>query len=169
MEELLTLSRIEGRTVEQKLAELDLCELLPEFVQRLGGIAMERKKEIALSLPEQPVVVTADEELLGRAVTNIVSNCLRYAKAKIDVSFFLRETNAVIRIQDDGPGIREEDLPHLFERFYKGKGGNFGLGLAIAKSAVQSVGGEIKAYNGETGAVFEITLPHRPKPKVQSR
>lgn len=89
---------------------------------------------------------------------NIISNCMRYAKTKIDVSLFLREANAVIRIQEDGPGIREEDLPHLFERFYKGKGGNFGLGLAISKSAVQSAGGEINAYNGETGAVFEITL-----------
>lgn len=161
VEELLTLSRIESQTAERKPVELNLCELLPEFVQRLGGIEVKQKKKIMLSLPQQSVVVTADEELLSRAVMNIVSNCLRYAKTKIDVSLFLRETNAVIRIQDDGPGIRKEDLPHLFERFYKGKGGNFGLGLAIAKSAVQSAGGEIGAYNGETGAMFEITLPLR--------
>lgn len=112
-----------------------------------------------ISWPQQNVAVTADEDLLSCAVTNIVSNCLRYARTKIDVSLFLREANTVIRIEDDGPGISEDDLPHLFERFYKGKGGNFGLGLAIAKSAVQSLGGEIRAYNGKAGAIFEITLP----------
>lgn len=160
VKELLTLSRIESRTVERKPSRLNLCELLPEFIQRLGGIEVTQKKKITLSLPQQDVIVMADEDLLSCAVINIVSNCMRYAKIKIDVSLFLREANAVIHIQDDGPGISEEDLPHLFERFYKGKGGNFGLGLAISKSAVQSLGGEIRAYNGETGAIFEISLSH---------
>lgn len=159
VKELLMLSRIESRTAERKPVQLNLCELLPDLVQRLGGIEVTQKKNMTLSLPQQPIVVTADEELLSCAVMNIASNGLRYAKTKIGVSLFLRERTAVIRVQDDGPGIREEDLPHLFERFYKGQGGNFGLGLAIAKSAVQSVGGEIKAFNGETGAIFEISLP----------
>ena len=159
VKELLMLSRIESRTAEQKPVRLDLCEVLPEFVQRLGGIEMTQKKTIALSLPQQPVIMTADEELLSCAVMNIISNCMRYAKAQIEVALFLQQASAVVRVQDDGLGISEEDLPHLFERFYKGKGGNFGLGLAISKSAVQSLGGEIRAYNGETGAVFEITLP----------
>jgi len=136
-----------------------MCELLPELVQRLGGIEVTQKKTITLSLPQEQAIVTADEELLSCAVMNIVSNCMRYAKTKIEVSLFLREKHAVIRVQDDGPGISEEDLPHLFERFYKGKGGNFGLGLAIAKSAVQSASGKIEARNGETGAIFEIALP----------
>jgi signal transduction histidine kinase len=70
--------------------------------------------------------------------------------------------NAVIRIADDGEGIAEADLPHIFERFYKGKGGSFGLGLAIAKSAVEFMGGTIAARNGEEGAAFEITLPKTP-------
>lgn len=159
VKELLMLSRIESRTLERKPVRLNLCELLPESVERLGGIEVTQKKTVTLSLPQQEVFVTADEELLSCAVMNLVSNGLRYAKTKTDVSLFLRETTAVIRVQDDGPGILEEDLPHLFERFYKGKGGIFGLGLAIAKSAVQSAGGEIKAFNGETGAIFEISLP----------
>ena len=159
VKELLMLSRIESRTAEHRPARLNLCELLPEFMQRLGGIEVTQKKKVILSLPQQDVIVTADEDLLSCAVMNIVSNCMRYAKTKIDVSLFLQEANAVIHIQDDGSGISEENLPHLFERFYKGKGGNFGLGLAISKSAVQSLGGEIRAYNGEIGAIFEITLP----------
>ena len=159
VKELLMLSRIESRTAAHRPARLNLCELLPEFIQRLGGIEVTQKKKVILSLPQQDVIVTADEDLLSCAVINIVSNCMRYAKTKIDVSLFLQEVNAVIHIQDDGSGISEEDLPHLFERFYKGKCGNFGLGLAISKSAVQSLGGEIRAYNGNIGAIFEIALP----------
>lgn len=158
VDELLTLSRIESRSIDRKMTSLNLCNLLPEFVQRLGGIAVKQKKEFSLTLPSEPVVVNGDEELLGQAVANILSNCLRYAREKVEITL-LSDGNAVtIRIKDDGPGIPEEDLPHLFERFYKGKGGKFGLGLAIARFAVLLLGGDIKAYNGNTGAVFDIIL-----------
>lgn len=156
VEELLTLSRIESGTLERKLVPVNLCELLPEFVQRLGGIAMKQQKKITLTLPPYSVNIEGDEELLGQGVTNIVSNCLRYAKAEIQVSLLMENQFTMIRVHDDGPGIPAEDLPHLFERFYKGKGGNFGLGLAIAKSAVQYIGGDIKAYNDDKGAIFDI-------------
>lgn len=160
VEELLTLFRIESGTVKRGQAVLDLCELLPEFVQRLGGIAVKQEKKITLELPPGPVAVMGNEELLGQAVTNIVSNSLRYARGEVRISLPVRKRHAVVRIHDDGSGIPDEDMPHLFERFYKGKGGNFGLGLAIAKSAAQCIGGSIAAYNDgrDHGAVFEIIL-----------
>jgi len=158
VEELLTLSRIESGTLNRELQELNLCNLLPDFVQRLGGIAVKQQKTISLSLSAQTQTVMGNEELLGRAVTNIISNCLRYAKDKVGVSLLSLDGSVIIRIQDDGPGINCADLPHVFERFYKGNGGNFGLGLAIAKAAIQNIGGDIKAYNGEPGATFDIVL-----------
>jgi two-component system, OmpR family, sensor histidine kinase CssS len=69
------------------------------------------------------------------------------------------EKIAVIRITDDGNGISPADLPHIFDRFCKGNNGNFGLGLAIAKSAVEFMSGTIQADNDQNGAVFEITPP----------
>ena len=68
---------------------------------------------------------------------------------------FLRNGWAVIRICDDGNGINEGDLPHMFDRFYKGKNGKHGLGLAIAKAAVEQHQGTIRAYNRSSG----FTLP----------
>ncbi len=162
VEELLTLSRIESRTADKALVPLNLCELLPDYVQRLGGIAMKQEKQLALELPELPVRVLGDEELLGQAVTNIISNCLRYARSTVRITLLQGVEYAVVRIGDDGPGIPEADLPHLFERFYKGKGGNFGLGLAIARSAVRVLGGGIRACNGTEGALFDIILPLAP-------
>ena len=61
-------------------------------------------------------------------------------------------------VADDGPGIPEEDLPHIFERFYKGKGGKHGLGLSIAKSVADGYGGKLSVKN-EDGAVFEVSFP----------
>lgn len=158
VDELLTLSRIESRTLDREITALNLCNMLPEFVQRLGGIAVKQQKEISLSLPSEAETVMGNEELLGTAVTNIISNCLRFARERVGVSLQKHDGSVIIRIQDDGPGIGSEDLPHIFERFYKGSGGNFGLGLAIAKSAVQYIGGDIRAYNLDSGAAFDITL-----------
>ena len=74
------------------------------------------------------------------------------------------ESYVQISVLDDGAGIAENDLPHLFERCYKGKGGNFGLGLSIALTAARAMGGDLTAANRpEGGAVFTLTLP-RAKP-----
>ena len=64
-----------------------------------------------------------------------------------------------IRIQDNGDGIAEADLPHIFDRFYMGKSGKSGIGLALTREIIHMHKGTIRAYNGDTGAVFEITLP----------
>lgn len=95
---------------------------------------------------------------------NITFNCLRYAKTAANITLMEFNENAGIRVSDNGDGIPFSDLPHIFERFYKGRGGNFGLGLAIAKSSVEFMSGTVQAYNCEEGAVFEITLPQPNKP-----
>ncbi|NLI93052.1 MAG: HAMP domain-containing histidine kinase [Peptococcaceae bacterium] len=159
VEELLTLSRIESQTYSKELAPVDLENILKEYIQRLGGLAAKHERKLLLTLSDKPVFVLADDALLSQAVTNIVSNCLRYAKTTVSITLLEEGNSAVIRVADDGEGIPKPDLPHIFERFYKGKGGNFGLGLAIAKSAVEFMGGSIRADNGQAGAVFIITLP----------
>ncbi len=159
VEELLTLSRIESQTYSKELIPVDLDNILKEYVQRLGGAAAKQQRELTLTLPDKAVCVMADDALLSQAVINIVSNCLRYAKAVVSIKLFEEENYAVIRIADDGDGIPQADLSRIFERFYKGKGGIYGLGLAIAKSSVEFMRGSIQAGNDEAGAVFEIRLP----------
>jgi signal transduction histidine kinase len=159
VDELLTLSRIENRTYSKELVRVNLSDILKEYVQRLGGLAAKQRRRLTLNLPDTAVFVAADDTLLSQSVMNVVSNCLRYAKATVGIELVCQKKSAVIRITDDGDGIAQADLPHIFERFYKGKQGSFGLGLAIAKSAVFSMGGDIRAYNSDAGAVFEIALP----------
>ncbi|MGB4440226.1 MAG: HAMP domain-containing sensor histidine kinase [Sedimentibacter sp.] len=159
VDELLTLSRIESQTYAKELITVNLCDILKEYAQRIGGFAAKSQRQLNLSLPKYPLYIMADDTLLSQAVMNIASNCLRYSKTAADIELLHVQSNAIIRIMDDGDGIPETDISHIFERFYKGKGGNFGLGLAIAKSAVEFMGGSVSAYNKSTGAVFEIKLP----------
>lgn len=159
VEELLTLSRIESQTYQKELAPMNLCDALKEYAQRLGGYAAKQRRELRLTLPDVPVTIQADDALLSQAVMNIASNCLRYAKTGASIALAGRDRQAVIRITDDGGLIDESDLPHLFDRFYKGKGGNFGLGLAIAKSAAEFMKGSARAYNTPAGPVFEMIFP----------
>lgn len=103
----------------------------------------------------------ADERLLDQSVGNILANCLRYARRVLTVSLRAESGRVCIRIADDGSGISPADLPHLFERFYKGGGGHAGLGLAIARAAVSLMGGTLTAQNDAQtgGAVFLLCLP----------
>lgn len=154
--ELLTLSRIENQTYAVEVERQNISHLILDNVQRIHGFALKEKIEIVLDLDES-IEGIVEENLFSQAVTNMISNGIRYAKKSIKITLWKEEDQIKIKIADDGKGFSEEDLPHLFERFYKGRQGNFGLGLAIAKSAIEYMGGRVEAYN-EKGAVFLITF-----------
>lgn len=154
--ELLTLSRYESGTYKPQWEEVNLCHLLKDYTQRLMGLAAKSEKQLELLLPEYDVMIQTDDVILSQAVINIVSNCMRYARQKVTISLEKKGGIVSLIISDDGDGIPQNDIPYIFDRFYKGKNGNFGLGLAIAKSAAELLNGRIKAYNQEQGAVFEI-------------
>ena len=104
-------------------------------------------------------MVKCDDTQIRRAVTNILTNGLRYAHSQLCLTCRPDKRNVIIRIQDDGDGIAEGDLPHIFERFYMGKSGKSGIGLALTKEIIHLHKGTIRACNVDGGAVFEITLP----------
>ncbi len=158
VEELITLSKIDNNLYDKAFLKIDLGEALSECVFRLNGLALKEQKEIILTaIPG--VAAFADENLFAKAIDNVLSNCLRYAKKTVAIGLSCQDGTATIRISDDGEGIAPADLPHIFDRFYKGKGGKFGLGLAIAKKALELMGGSITAQNETNGAVFAMHLP----------
>ncbi len=103
-----------------------------------------RKNKIGIFAGDEHKIIS-DVMLLGRAFSNVTSNCIRYAKEMVWISVEENGEQLKITIRDDGPGILEDDLPHLFDRFYKGKNGNHGLGLSIAKRSMEYMGGDIAA------------------------
>ena len=158
VEELLDISKIDMGRQRLTLSETDVRELLYDSIRAVeptaaGGIA------IVPDFPEEPVMVSCDDTQLRRAVTNILSNGVRYARSELRLTCRADKRHVTIRIQDDGDGIAEEDIPHIFDRFYMGRSGKSGIGLALTKEIIHLHKGTIRAYNGDGGAVFEITLP----------
>lgn len=158
VDELLDISKIDMGRQPLTLSEMDVRELLYDSIRAVepaaaGGIA------IVPDFPEKPVMVSCDDTRLRRAVTNILSNGVRYARSELRLTCRADRRQVTIRIQDNGDGIAEADLPHIFDRFYMGKSGKSGIGLALTREIIHMHKGTIRAYNGDTGAVFEITLP----------
>ena len=159
VDELLDISKIDMGRQQLALSEMDIRELLYDSIRAVEPAAAAGGIAIVPDFPETPVMVSCDDTRLRRAVTNILSNGVRYARSKLRLTCRTEKRNATIRIQDDGDGIAAEDLPHIFDRFYMGKNGKSGIGLALTREIIHLHKGTIRAYNGETGAVFEITLP----------
>lgn len=137
----------------------DLCYILKEVTETVGGYALERKVQIKTEVQPDTWVI-GDWEQLYSLFVNLLSNGIRHAKSCITVKSLLLDkgTKAVITVQDDGDGFTAEDLEHAFDYFYSGVKSGSGLGLTIVKKIVEEHSGTIRIYN-ENGAVVEIILP----------
>lgn len=158
--DLLTLAKIESHSIAFELKEYDIELLLDEIEESLHYLIVQYHVHIIYSHHHQPIV--CDRQWFEEAMINIVKNYIEKNKQQtIEISIEDYDTLQLIKIRDHGKGFNEEDLPHLFERFYRGVHNDdqgVGIGLALAKEIVEKHHGFIKAYN-EHGAVIEISLP----------
>ena len=159
VDELLDISKIDMGRQPLALSEMDVRELLYDSIRAVEPAAAAGGIAIVPDFPEEPVMVSCDDTRLRRAVTNILSNGVRYARSELHLTCRADRRQVTIRIQDNGDGIAEADLPHIFDRFYMGKNGKSGIGLALTKEIIHLHKGTIRAYNGDGGAVFEISIP----------
>lgn len=156
---LLTLSRLESSQQDIALGPVRVAEVVEDCLDRLNGLAVQRSISLVLLPFEQSITAYGEEELLGKVLENLLTNAIRYAGTTVTLSVKAEKKQIAISVSDDGDGIDEKDLPHLFERCYKGRGGNFGIGLAIAHSATEKMEGRLEAANQhDGGAVFTLAL-----------
>ncbi len=113
-------------------------------------------------------MVVADPDRLAQVLANLVQNAIKFASSQVVVRYGPTAHGAEIEVADDGPGVRSEDLPHVFERLYvaaqtpQRKESGSGLGLAIVKELVEAQGGTVAALPRPTGGTrFVVTLPSR--------
>src|SRR5579885_1732840 len=173
--DLLLLARADTGQITLHQETVDLSDITLACVERLLPLA--RQSKIALSTGELPeLLIFGDPHYLNRMLMNLVENAIKYTSGigkRVHVELACEQDRwGIVRVQDDGPGIADEDLPSLFERFYRAdrarrreqKGqeqpGGSGLGLAIAQWIAQAHGGEIRvASKIGAGSVFEVRLP----------
>ncbi|SDY65130.1 two-component system, OmpR family, sensor kinase [Variovorax sp. YR266] len=170
VEELLVLARLDAGQERDAAETVSLNVLAEEAVRRLEPMARERRLEISLE-PAPPVAARVARGAASLALANLLDNALKFSPASTTVRVSLRadvEANeAVLSVADSGPGIRGDELPHLFERFYRGatarsdeKTPGLGLGLALSQAVVHAHGGRIEATNeAGGGARFDMRLP----------
>ncbi len=169
VDSLLMLARADSGGIELEHQPLDLADTTTAALEPLAGIASEAG--VTLALDAAPTPTTGDALRLRQLVTILVDNALRHSPPGGTVSVVVRPVGdrGEITVTDDGSGIRPEDLPHVFERFWRAPDAppdGAGLGLSIAQWIVERHGGTIEAHSparppAPGGARFEIRLPAR--------
>lgn len=164
---LLLLAQAESGRLPLNMNPISLDTLLLEVFQQMQTLAGDRIKLKIVEIDQ--VMINADQDRIKQVFVNLISNAIHYSSRGGEIRIALSKKNhqALIEISDNGPGIPEEDLPHIFERFYRGeksrtrsKGSGFGLGLSIVYWIVINHQGsiEVKSKEGE-GTTFLVWLP----------
>ena len=143
--------------------EVDAGDLLRRAAAAFEESARSRRVELRVRAPREPARAVADPDRLLQVVGNLVSNAIRHSPpgGAVTLAAGAGEGGVAVSVEDEGPGIAPEHLPHLFEPFWKaGPGAGSGLGLAIARGIVEAHGGALAAANRDgPGARFAFTLP----------
>ena len=171
VQELGELSRIESGEAPLQKKPVNIAGAIEHAVDRLRAQADRAGLNFDFVIPSTLPKVMADEARVEQVLVNIIHNAIKFTPSggRISISANARDNDIIISVKDTGVGIPADDLPRIFERFYKAdksrSGGGTGLGLAIAKHIVEAHGGRIWAESTEgRGSTFNFTLPLAHKP-----
>ena len=168
VDDLRELALAEAGQLRLEHEPVDLASLAQGVVGNFSPGAEAAGVKLACAISGEGLEVTGDADRLGQVLRNLISNALRHTPAggRVTVSVGRSGERVLLEVADTGTGISPEDLPHVFDRFYRGdksrsrRGGGAGLGLAIARQLVIAHGGEIAAESTlGAGTTFRVTLP----------
>jgi signal transduction histidine kinase len=168
IDDLFQMAQLDTGGMPLDRAESSLSDLISDTLESFSELAQRQGVNLTGSVALEVDPVTMDTQRIGRVLNNLVGNALRHTPAEGRVEVHARRTDlgVEVSVSDTGEGIRTEDLPHVFDSFYRGdksrsrSTGGAGLGLAISKGIVQAHGGEIKVQSeAGQGSLFIFTLP----------
>lgn len=150
VEEILCVAKLESGAVSLEREPVQMQAFVQDCLMPFEGTVLSRGLNVSLDL--QPMTVSADPDKLEHAVSNLLTNALKYAQTYIAISC----GDGMLRISNDCKEISDDTLSHLFERFYTGRDGNTGIGLSLAKDLIMLHGWRIAARRTAEGICFEI-------------
>ena len=166
--ELTQLSRIETGQAELKRESVNLNALINEVIAEMSPLAERQDVTLSTELSASLPHIKIDKDRIRQTIINLVHNAIKFNKpgGSVIIATSYDSNSVIVSVTDTGIGISRENLPHVFERFYKADkartGGGSGLGLAIAKHTIQAHGGDIHARSEEgKGSTFTFSLPRR--------
>jgi signal transduction histidine kinase len=166
--DLFQISQLDTGGLPLRCERASLSDLISDTLESFSGLARQRQVHLSGSASPEIDPLNIDIQYMGRVLNNLVSNALRFTPAGGSVSILAERLPGMVRVsvRDTGEGIAPEDLPHIFERFYRGEksrsraSGGAGLGLAIVKGIIEAHGGSIQAKSLPAGGSdFTFTLP----------
>jgi signal transduction histidine kinase len=157
--EMILLAKLDSEPSAYHPEEIEVSFLIEKVIDRALPLVNEKGIELQDHV-EENIRITADEEKMLRALLNLTFNAIRHANSKIKLSVYRDKGTIRITIEDDGAGVSEDLIPHLFHRFVKGKNGDTGLGLAIARAIIEQSNGKVTVGKSDElgGAKFEISI-----------
>lgn len=167
VEDLESITKLESGELKLRIESFDLVKMVDEVFEMEMMMANERKMQLVFERPEKPVLVRADKKRIMEVMTNLVANGIKYGRRKgfVKVSFYDLAGNVMIEVMDNGIGIEKNDLPRVFERFYRvdksrsREQGGTGLGLSIVKHIIEAHKQTINVKSVvDEGTTFTFTL-----------
>jgi len=168
VDDLLLIARSDSDPAAFERNTIDLSSMLNDVSTQASTLAQEKHLKIVPQIPNQPVVIAGDELSLRRLFMALVDNAVKYTSehGTVWINLDIEDKQAVIRIRDTGIGISNEDLPRVFDRFWRADKvrsrdeGGTGLGLAIAKGITERHGGTLRVESElGHGSTFSVRLP----------
>ncbi len=164
--DLLDLTKLQNGRLKLSLQTVNLAEVIQDVIAALRPLTDNKQQVLSICVPPGLPLVQADRRRLEQIITNLVSNANRYCpkKSQIDISVIWEQSELVLRVADNGPGIDPAEQVLIFEKFYRGQNqfsrNGTGLGLAIARSLVELHGGRIWVESQpDEGSSFGFSLP----------
>ena len=166
IDRLLMAGRLESGMMDLEAKVLDLLPMLRESMQSVQPIVAKRQISLVLTDEKQTTKIWGDKGGLQQVFINLINNAAKFSRegSKVYINISKTETHVNVAIIDNGVGIPQEDIPHLFERFYRAKNVTIaeipgsGIGLYIVNSIVKELGGEIAVESNNKGTTFTVSL-----------
>jgi signal transduction histidine kinase len=168
IDDLFELSKLDAEHVKPKLENVSMAELVQDLVLQFKPIADRKSITLEAKFPDNPnALITADIHLMNRALSNLIDNAIKHTPAGGHVSILSTRNgkDLMLEVSDTGSGIPEEDIPHIFDRFYqvdksRQDAQGAGLGLAIAQKIFALHGASISVLSpANSGTTFQVTIP----------
>lgn len=163
VDNLLKMAQLDTKTVDFNKEDTNIRNLIEKIEKNMSIFLELKNQKLAINIDEN-IHALIDSKWMTEAIENIINNCIEHSaeNSKIQISAIQNPLFVQIEIKDNGSGISEEDLPRIFDKFYKGKGASnnsFGIGLSLAKSIIESQNGEIEVESEVSkGSTFRIKL-----------
>jgi signal transduction histidine kinase len=172
IDDLLDASRLQTGGISIKRTDVDLTEIIKRLVERYR--TQSDKHEFIIDIPADFPILMVDEDRIRQVFSNLISNAIKYAPGgKVLISGQVRSDDVILCVKDEGPGIEQGDMPHIFDRFYRTSDAvkntkGAGLGLYLARSIIEAHGGHIWAESKpDRGTRICFSLPRHNTPESQ--